>query len=67
MSLQEGIRYSLRKIHDLKKLKFDKLGGGDMSFCYIILYISVLLNYVLIKKIVTWNLKKIKVHRASTV
>ena len=36
MSLQRGIRYFLKKIHDLKNLKFHRLCGGDMSFCYFI-------------------------------
>lgn len=34
VSLQGGKRYFLKKIHDLKKLKFHRLCGGDMSFCY---------------------------------
>ena len=29
-------RYFLKKIHDLKKLKFHRLCAGDMSFCYFI-------------------------------
>ena len=36
VSLQRGIRYFLKKIHDLKNLKFHRLCGGDMSFCYFI-------------------------------